>query len=78
MGFQTPKAHKNPDFLLERAENEGSEGKKRTKTPILCSGKRELAPGREEIGIGKRKVDFLQITAHVSKTQMPHNQIINF
>ena len=23
-------------------------------------------------------VAFLQITAHVSKTQMPHNQIINF
>ena len=27
---------------------------KRTKMPILCSGKRGLAPGREVIGIGKR------------------------
>ena len=35
--FQTQKAHKNPDFVLERAENEGSEGKKRTKTSISCS-----------------------------------------
>ena len=31
------KAHKNADFVLERPENGGSEGKKRTKTPILCS-----------------------------------------
>ena len=38
--------HKNPDFVLETPENRGSEGQKRTKTSILCSG-------REEIGIGK-------------------------
>ena len=36
-GFQTPKAHKNLDFVLEMPENEGSEGKKRTKMAILCS-----------------------------------------
>ena len=36
-GFQTPKAHKNADFVLEKPENEGSEGQKRTKIPILCS-----------------------------------------
>ena len=36
-GFQTPKAHKNLDFVLEKPENGGSEGKKRTKMPILCS-----------------------------------------
>ena len=29
--------HKNLDFVLEMPENGGSEGKKRTKTPILCS-----------------------------------------
>ena len=29
--------HKNPDFVLERPENEGSGGQKRTKTSILCS-----------------------------------------
>ena len=45
-GFRQPKKHKNLDFVLEMPENEGSEGQKRTKTPILCSG-------REEIGIGK-------------------------
>ena len=37
-GFQTPKAHKNLNFVLERAENEGFEGQKRTKMQILCSG----------------------------------------
>ena len=46
-GFQTPKAHKNLDFVLEMPENEGCEGQKSTKTPILCSG-------REGICIGKR------------------------
>ena len=30
------KAHKNPTFVLEKPENGGSEGKKRTKMPILC------------------------------------------
>ena len=36
-GFRRPKAHKNPDFVLEKPENEGSRPQKRTKTPILCS-----------------------------------------
>ena len=31
------KAHKTPDFVLETPENEGPEGQKSTKTPILCS-----------------------------------------
>ena len=29
------KAHKNPDFVLEKPENEGLGGQKRTKMPIL-------------------------------------------
>ena len=36
-GHRPTKAHKNPDFVLEMPENEGPEGKKSTKTPILCS-----------------------------------------
>ena len=36
-GFRSQKAHKNLDFVLATPENEGPEGKKRTKTPILCS-----------------------------------------
>ena len=41
--LQTPDAahqlheHKNPNFVLEKPENEGSGGQKRTKTSILCS-----------------------------------------
>ena len=31
------KAHKNADYVLESAKNGGPEGKKRTKTRILCS-----------------------------------------
>ena len=41
--------HKNADFVLEKPKNGGPEGQKSTKTSILCSGKRELAPGREEL-----------------------------
>ena len=52
-GFQRPKKHKNPNFVLERPENGGSGGQKRTKMEFLCSGGGGLAPGREEIGIGK-------------------------
>ena len=36
-GFRRQKAHKNPDFVLEKPENGGSRPQKRTKTPILCS-----------------------------------------
>ena len=50
-------------------ENKGSEGQKSTKMSILCSGKRELAPGREEIGIGKRKMAFEKNIAHANVPQ---------
>ena len=53
-GFRRQKAHKNANFVLEMPENVGSGGQKSTKTSILCSGGRGLAPGREEISIGKR------------------------
>ena len=46
-GFQTPKAHKNADSVLEMPENEGFGGEKRTKTSILCSEgakTREISP----------------------------------
>ena len=63
--------HENANFVLGKPENGGFGGQKRTKMPILCSE-------REASGIGKRKMAFLQITAHASKMQIPHNQIINF
>ena len=36
-GRRPTKAHKNANYVLEKSENEGSGGTKRTKTPILCS-----------------------------------------
>ena len=84
-GLRTPKAHKNPDFVLEMPENGGSEGKKSTKTHFLCSGGRDWhREGRKLVSESITadtfivNVAFLQITAHTSKTQMSHNQIINF
>ena len=53
-GVRRAKKHKNTDFVLEMPENVGSRPQKRTKIPIMCSGGRGLAPGREEISIGKR------------------------
>ena len=94
-----PKAHKNPDFVLEKPENRGSGHQKSTKTSILCSKslktrvpeakkaqkprfcareEGELASGNSEMASGIVKVAFLQITAHALKTQMSHNQTINF
>ena len=64
--------------MLETPENRGPEGKKRTKTPILCSGKEELASESITAETLIVNVAFLQITAHTSKMQMPHNQIIDF
>ena len=56
-GFQTPKAHKNPDFVLR---------------------KRGIGTRDRKSALGSIIMAFLQITAHASKIQMPHNQIINF
>ena len=105
-GFRRAKAHKNLDFVLEKPEIGGSEGKKSTKTHFLCSnGLKTRFPkpksaqqpyfcAREDRDwhLEGRKlvsesitaetfivnVAFLQITAHASKTQMSHNQTINF
>ena len=53
--------YKKLDFVLERGQNLGKVALSDTKTPILCSSRRG-------IGIGKRKMAFLQITAHALKT----------
>ena len=49
-----------------------------TKSRFLCSGRRGLASGSITAETLIVNVVFLQITAHASKTQIPHNQIINF
>ena len=36
-GSRRPKAHKNPDFVLERGKNQGKIASSDTKMPILCS-----------------------------------------
>ena len=45
------KAHKNLDFVLEKPENEVSEGQKRTKMPILCSGIGKSGIGKRNRGL---------------------------
>ena len=52
-GSRRVKAHKIADFVLERGQNLGKVALSDTKTPILCSGRGGLAPGREEISFGK-------------------------
>ena len=97
-GFRRPKKDKNLDFVLEKPENGGPEGQKRTKTPILCSKcpklgvpkaksaqksrfcareERELASGSITAETFIVNMSFEQITARVSKMQIPHNLIIN-
>ena len=84
--------HKNLDFVLGKPENQGKTAHSDTKTPILCSkcpkmrvpkpksAQKPRFCAREDgkVASGSVKVAFLQITAHVLKTQIPHNQIINF
>ena len=55
------------------------------KWQFRARGEGENGIGKPKGCIGKRKgeavtlnVTFLQITAHASKIQIPHNQIINF
>ena len=47
--------HKNADFVLEKPENEGSEGQKSTKTTILCSGGLVCALSTGQQPVGNRK-----------------------
>ena len=56
--------HKNPDFVLEMIGIGREEG--------------ELASGSITAATLTVNVAFLQITAHASKMQIPHNQTINF
>ena len=57
-GSRRPKKHKNLEFVLEMSENKGSKPQKRTKIPILCSGRGGLAPGRDEISFGKHNMSL--------------------
>ena len=45
---------------------------------IRAQNRHFCARAEGQVASGSVKVAFLQITAHVSKIQMPHNQIINF
>ena len=47
-GFQTPKKHKNPDFVLKMPENKDSGPQKRTKTSILCSKSQKMGVPKDK------------------------------
>ena len=70
--------HKNPDFVLGRGKNLRKIARSDTKTPILCLKRQGLSSGSITAATLTVNVAFLQITAHASKMQIPHNQIINF
>ena len=65
--------HKNPDFVLEKPENEGSEGQKSTKTPILCSGGLvcALSVGQQLAGSRKHPADNQKKDCLQPKTNLP-------
>ena len=67
------KAHKNPDFVLEKPENGGSEGQKSTKTTILCSGGLvcALSVGRQLAGSRKHPAGNQKKTACNQKQTRP-------
>ena len=83
--LQTPDAahqlheHKNPNFVLEKPKNGGSEGQKRTKTSILCSNTRKTGVpkaksaqkprfcAREERGVGNSSAQTVGAAAVLPK-----------
>ena len=49
--------YKNSDFVLERPENGGPEGQKRTKMPILCSRSGKTGFGKKlPVGMGPQQM----------------------
>ena len=84
--------HKKPLFVLERGKTLRKIAHSDTKMPILCSKRpktgvpkaknaqkpRFCAREERKLASGSTTVDFLQITAHAPKMQIPNNQIINF
>ena len=77
-----PKKHKNPNFVLEKPENGGPEGKKSTKTSILCSKgpkigvpKAKSAQKPHFCARGDGKVASESITAETLIVKMSFEQI---
>ena len=75
--------HKNADFVLEKPENEGSEGQKSTKTSILCSkypktgvSEAKKAQNPRFCARNARKRGFRRVKAHKNLDfvlEMPEN-----
>ena len=59
---------RNPHFEAFRAQN----------WHFCAREEGDWHQGKRKLASGSITMAFLQITAHVSKTQAPHNQIINF
>ena len=87
-----PSEHKIENFVRFYPPRPPFSGISSTKSRILCAfslrnpcfqafraqNRHFCAREEWEMASGSVKVTFLQFTAHVSKTQMPHNLIINF
>ncbi len=71
------KRTKTPILCLKCQKTGVPEGKNAQKPRFCAREERKLASGSITAETLIVNVGFLQITAHVSKTQMPHNQIIN-
>ena len=66
-------------FLCSERPKTGVPKAKKAQKPRFCArGVGDWHQEERKLASGSATVAFLQITAHVSKTQMLHNQIINF
>ena len=77
-GPEGQKSTKTPILCSKSPKTRVPKAKKAQKPRFCAREEGELASGNSEMASGIVKVAFLQITAHASKTQMPHNQKINF
>ena len=67
-----------PFLCSERPKTGVPKAKKAQKPRVCARGEGDWHQEEWKLASGSATGAFLQITAHVSKTQIPHNQIINF
>ena len=66
-------------FLCSKCPKMGVPKAKSAQKPRFCAREEgDWHQGERKLASGSATVAFLQITAHASKVQIPHNQIINF
>ena len=77
-GSKPQKRTKTPILCSKTLKLRVPKPKKAQKPRFCVREEGDWHQGERKLASGSIIMAFLQITAHASKTQMPHNQIVNF